>query len=564
MAPLGFLIMNKFALSSLTFLAFLAPVSAQSLTVAEGPAQGQLQIRVHDERQATLPSRIFLEKVEFLPLEVTLRTDLQKYRTDRARRTQRQGLWRVELPGGGRIFRYRRAGGTRYGFLLIKADGMPSILLELPGLGMGGLSDPFADRFGVAADGQNAAVSTVAGALYHIRLDGRSFVSSKTPARSIAVTGIVEAKSLAVGKRVLFYQTGKTRLWRLALVDASKPVEVGPKIVTGGRLKEEMALAGNGTRLAFLAGPKKLQHIYIVGEAGKALRITSKAAKYEDAGYLPETVMGPTLLFDDTGTKLFYVDSTIREELYLRDLLKAGSALHITSNTNFQPYIGTGVLPVFLSGKLMVGIGNPKAFDWYLADPAKGTVQNLSRSPGNTKAPFGAGLLDIQGSGSLAGRDSMVVEALKGGAYRLRLFPIKPPHKPLVIDGLQTLPHPGSSSAGSADILVSRKAGDIILDEAQAKTLIALPSPFRLASPIKTAYFRFFMVEISGFQVPVFYEPQKFLLVLPPSKGTSLPILSPAGALVLHGSKLLYFGPRWATSLPPAKGIRRVLSGQGA
>lgn len=545
-------------------LALVAPLGAQSLTLAEGPGPSQLQIRVHDEGLAALPSKVFLDRVEFLPLEITLRTAMQEFRTDRARRVHRQGLWRVELPGGGRIFHYRRKGGAHYGFLLVLANGTPVVLLELPGIGTGGVQDPFADRFGVARDGRHAAFATIAGTLHVARLDGGVYASSKAPARPIAVKGIVEAKSLTVGTRVLYFTTDKTRLWRLGVGDSSQPVEIGPTIAAGGRIEEEMAINADGSRLAFLAGPKKLQHIYLAGESGTAARLTTTAAKYEDAGYLPETQMGPTLMLDDTGFLLFYVDSTLREELYLRDLRKPLGTLHITNNANFQPYIGTGVLPVYVSGKLMVGIGNPKAFDWYLADAAQGTVQNLSLSPGNTTAPFGAGLLDVQGSAVLAGQEAMVVQAQTGGLYRLGLFPAQTTQKPRFIDGLAARPTVGTATQGSGDLLLKRQAGDLLLDESQVGLLIGAPAGLGLDHPIKTPAFRFFTVEFAGYQMPVFYQPGQFFLALPPQAGTALPVLSPGGALVLHGTQLQYFGPRWATSLPAPKGLRLVLSGQGA
>lgn len=557
--------MNPSAPTSLLLCLLATPLAAQSLTLAEGAAQGQLKLLVHDETRSGLPSKVFLDKVGFLPLEITQRTAMQDLRTDRPRRKSSQGLWRIELPSGGRIFRYQRSGGTRFGYLLIRSNGAPLVLLELAGAGLGGTSDPFADRFGVSADGKHAAISTAAGALYLVRLDGGAYASSKTPARLVPVTGVVEAKSLAVGKRVLFFQTGKTRLWRLALIDKSKPVEIGPPIAPGGRLEEEMALSGDGSRLAFLAGPKKLQHIYIAGEAGRAARVTSKAAKYEDAGYLPETTLGPSLLLDEKGLQLFYVDSTIRDEIYVRDLLRPLGLLHITSNTHFKPYIGTGVLPAFVAGKLMVGIGNPKAFDWYLADSGKGTVLNLSLSKGNTKPPYGAGSLNFNAGSSLAGgKKGVVVEALAAGGYRLHLYSTIASQKPWIIDGLKSLPGVGSATMGSGDLLISRSQGDLLLDEGSASLLLAAPPGFSLAHPIKTASFRFFQVQVAGFSLPLFYQPKQFLLALPPMKGKALPILTATGALVLHGSQLLYFGPQWASMLPKAKGLRFVLSGQGA
>ena len=39
-------------------------------------------------------------------------------------------------------------------------------------------------------------------------------------------------------------------------------------------------------------------------------------AKYEEPGYLPDTIGGPELMLDHAGTTLLYTDSTIRDEIY--------------------------------------------------------------------------------------------------------------------------------------------------------------------------------------------------------------------------------------------------------
>src|SRR5690606_4325751 len=153
----------------------LAPLAAQHLTWVEGPTPTRLALRTVPEASAGSQPATVLANLELLPIEITGRTLQQELDAARSRRIERSGLVSVELPQGGRVLAYRRDGGQRYGYLLVRADGRAIPLLELPGIAG---ATPFAARIGVSPDGGHAvAVDAAERTLFVLRLDGASFAS---------------------------------------------------------------------------------------------------------------------------------------------------------------------------------------------------------------------------------------------------------------------------------------------------------------------------------------------------------------------------------------------------
>ena len=127
-------------------LTLAGSAATQSICLAEG-SPGALSIVAIPEAAPTSSGTVVLAGVALLPIEITGRYLGQENDTHRSRRVDRNGVVRVELPGNGRLLRYRTAGGAAYGFLHIAADGTPRVVLERPALqGM----DPFGARIGVA------------------------------------------------------------------------------------------------------------------------------------------------------------------------------------------------------------------------------------------------------------------------------------------------------------------------------------------------------------------------------------------------------------------------------
>src|SRR5262247_2079232 len=92
-------------------LALSAGAAAQGLTLLEGAAANALDVVVLDESNPAGAGTVLLPGIELVPIEITGRSATMDLQTDRARRIVRNGLPRIELPGGGRLFQYRRAGG---------------------------------------------------------------------------------------------------------------------------------------------------------------------------------------------------------------------------------------------------------------------------------------------------------------------------------------------------------------------------------------------------------------------------------------------------------------------
>jgi len=64
--------------------------------------------------------------------------------------------------------------------------------LELPGVGISGMDDPFVDRFGIGVNGRHAMISTAVGSAFLVRLDGKDYASTAAPARSLTLPDLVE------------------------------------------------------------------------------------------------------------------------------------------------------------------------------------------------------------------------------------------------------------------------------------------------------------------------------------------------------------------------------------
>ncbi|MEZ5988777.1 MAG: hypothetical protein R3F30_06585 [Planctomycetota bacterium] len=541
-------------------LALAAPgLRAQKLCLAEGAQPGALTLVVRSEAGLGQNPVTLRQGLELLPIELCQRTAQQELRTDRPRRLLRQGLVRVELPGGRRLFRYRLSGGKQWGFLLVLADGDARILLELPGVGATGLEDPFTDRVGVGPDGLHALLATAAGALYLGRLDGQAWASTKAPTRPLTVTGVPEPLSLAVGTKVAWFVTDKPALYRVALADVAQPTDVSPPAVTAGEFKDQVALSGDGSKLCVLYGPKKQYHLYLLGEAGGATRLTSTAAKYEEPGYLPETVGGPKLLLNDDGSRLYYVDATVRDELYLVDTAKPTAPLQITADAHFQPYIGTGVLPIFALARLLVAIGDPQKLDWFAADAGAGTVTNLTGTGAATKPPFGTGQIDLANSMTV-GNEGWILDRTTPGPV-LHRVPLAGGKTSTV--ALSAAPSWGDALGVAPDLVLPRAAGDLLVDDAGALLLPLLPG-LGYESPVRMAGLRSFEVRYLGVAFPCLLTDSGSLFVLPPVAEPFHSGLSPAGAWVAHGTtELLHLTAQGLQRLPRTTALRYVLSGAG-
>ncbi len=537
------------ALSSQTRLAFL-----------EGPSATDLRLQVIDEADPTATPLTAMSGLEIIDSEITNRTAQQALRADRPRRVVHLGLTRIELPGNGRLLRYRRAQGTRFGVLWIDARGGPIVLIELPGTGASQTGDPFADRFGVANDGLHAAFVTATGALYLVRIDGQSYASTGMPGRPLAVAD-VDPLSVCVGSTHVFFQTEDGRVWRCAVADGGVPEDVTPPTNAGERLEGSMAPSGDGSAVVFLLGPVDSYTLWLLGTTGPAVALPPAPSKYEEPGYLPETANGPRLLLNEDATRLMYVDATRREEVYLLDTTGATPTTHITSDPNFEPYIGISILPAFVANVLTVALGDPGQFDWFQATTATSAVTPVTLTGANATAPFAPGqLLPVNGA-VLSSGVALAEEATASGTA-LRQIDLRTGATSVLTAALRASPVLGRADGGTANVLVPALSGDSLLTPALNAVLSGPPGLW--LSPDAQApsgLFSVFSASLpSGPGAAILRLPGGALYALRPDPLLREATATPGGGLVVSGTHFLYARVGQPLAFPSTQPVRFVLS----
>jgi hypothetical protein len=551
---LRFLLCTTLAVTSLT---------AQSITFAEGTPTS-LSIVSMPEAAPNSGDTVLLQDVELLDLELTGRTLAQQADPSRTRRVVLQGIARAELPGGGRVFRYRRAGGAFWGFLHVAANGNPRVALERPGTGPGQVGDPFFDRIGIAPDGRHAAIAPATGGLYIVRLDGGLFASTGRPDRlAVPTTQVVVDTSVMVGPAFVFFQTDPPgKVWRCALADGNTPVDVSAPAAPNSILKDQMVLSRDGTRLVFLYGPQHDQNLWICGTTGGASLLPPPSSKYEEPGYLPEDPGEPAMLLNDDGSRLFYIDSDVRDELYLLDTNGVLPPLAITADAVFEPYIGAHILPRFAADRLTIAIGDPNQMDWFQArlGAAGGTVANLTGT-GSLQAPFPEGTIDpvraLDGGGYL-----LVTEQQGSNLVLRRLDPVTGAGA-IVQQGLAAAPSIGSAFQGTADIVVPTAAGHSLLSGLTGQLLGTLPPDLLLTPVVQGPDFAATWLHLpSGFGVSTYYLPDGTTAFGQIDFQLRQIVLTAGGGAVEVGTPVRYLAPATYVVLNrPPVAFRLCLSG---
>lgn len=548
-------------------LVLTLPLAAQTITFAEGSATDLTIVSVA-EASPNGPDAVVLANVELLPIEITGRTLAQENDRTRSRRIDRHGLARVELPAGGRLFRYKRAGGQFWGFLRIDPTGSAHVVFERPGVGAT-LDDPFFDRIAVSPDGRHAAIALQAGGLRLARLDGTVFPSTGTAVRTVASSAFeVLPLSVMLGDTTLWYQTTDhvtgTDVFGCSVADLATPILVTPPAVPNGDFKDQMAITPDGSRVVFLYGPTNQMRLFTATLATGAVQLPAPPSKYEEPGFLPEQPGEPAMLLNDTGTRLFCVDAQVRDELQLLDLTGALPPLPITESTIFQPYIGSHILPKFAADKLVVAIGDIAAMDWFAAElaPAGGTVANLTGT-GSLLQPFPSGTLDPQQAATVAGK-LLLSEGTPGGLALRQLDPVTGATAVLRTD-LLAAPVVGDALVGAADVVV-RTAGGVQLFEGVTGSLFAaIPPGLDLAPTVHGPWYAATVVSVpNAFGVATFYAGGQILFG-PIETGIEQLVLTPLGGTVVVSPQLRYLAPGVSIALNrPAVAMRVCLSGAGA
>jgi hypothetical protein len=553
--------MRSYHFASLFAAVLSASALSQGIAFLEGADSAHLSLRVVDETQPSAPGLVLLQNIEVMPIEMTGRTMLQELMSTGTRRATRDGMTRIELNGGGRLFQYRRLGGQFWGYLLVPADGRASMVLELPGTGTSGLDTPFADRIAVAADGRNAAVPVNGGGVRVLRLDGSRFTSTNAPSRAVQVSHEVVPVSLMVGSSSAFFLTNNGHLWRLPLADLSVPADVSPPAVSNGQFSEQLAMSDDGLTIAFLYGLHNLQHLFLLRNTGPAAQLSPPASKYEEAAYLPEGSGNPQLLLDGTGSRLFYVDSSSRDELFLLDVQNVAPPLQITGDPIFQPYIGSHILPKFVGPRLVAAIGDVNAMDWFTSD-VSGAVVNLTQT-GSAVQPFPAGTL-IPSQAVVAGNTLITTEQASATQLRLRRVDLQAATSVVLHADLTGGALPGNSIAGlPADLLVHGTGGDRLVSMTTGAELAATPPGFLLTPPGRGPQYSATWLHLaSNFGLPVIYLPDGSFVAGAFEQGVSQIVMTLAGGCLICGQTIRYLSPGLAATLNlPAAALRVCISG---
>lgn len=548
-------------------VSLLPPLTAQTIAWVEGPTPDNLAVRSVAEASPTAPPTTLLSGVELLPIEITNRTAQQGLRDDVARLVERRGIRRVELDGNGQLFAYRRAGGGFWGFLWVRGDGVPVVVLEETGIGTGGTATPFCDRIGVAPDGRHAVVPRLDGAIDVVRLDGRSYASTGAPSRRVAVPGMVDPLSICVGRTHAWYAAQDDRVWRLALADAATPADVTPAGPAGSRLKPEFAPSVDGRAAVFLYGPQRLFSIYIVGEVGPAVLLPPPPSKYEEPGYLPETPLGPRLLLNDDATRLLYVDGSLRDEIFVLDVSGVLPTTHWSGDPNFQPYIGVIILPVAMGSTFVAGLGDPGLFDLHAAAAGNPGTANLTRTCAATAPPWDAGNLVVTDSTILANGTllaGLVASNPPGSPIALvRFDPIGPT---VVAMNLRERLRRGAAAPGGAraDYLAPSFGGDVLVEGSTGLPVLAAPPGIRLTTSVTAPGFRAFSAYAGPLRAAIF-RLDGGTLIAAPGTGIRDVLVSPGGGLVLDvaGAGLTLFDPSGVYNVSAGPSNRVVISGAG-
>ncbi|MCA8951861.1 MAG: hypothetical protein KDE27_20290 [Planctomycetes bacterium] len=542
-------------------LALSLPAAAQQICLAEGTATS-LQITTIDESNPNGPGTVVLQDVEFLPIELTGRTLAREHDATRARRIERNGLLRIELPDGGRVLRYRRVGGQFWGFLHVARDGSARVVLEQAGLP--GNVDPFMDRVAIADDGAHGAVGLLAGGMFVFKLDGTVYPSTGRPDRLVvAAPKEVEPTGVMVGPTHVFYATDDEEIFRCSLADGAVPFDLTPPPVPNVRIGGELAMSRDGQHVVFLYGPQHLQQLWHAGTVGAATLLPPPAAKYEDPNYLPEGNGGPAMLLNDDGTRLFFVDASLRDELYLLDLQGTLPTLHVTDDPIFEPYIGVYILPKFDGNNLLIAIGDLNRMDWYRSglSASGGTVQNLTAT-GTVTQPYFPGTLDPRAAAD-AGNELFVLEQRQGGVD-LRRLDVATGSSTVVQQGASLTLGVGTALTGPADILVSGSGGDRLYVGGSHQPFATTPAGIAMTVPSQGIFAATWVHLQNNFGVPVFYLPDGTLLPGAFGQGRPQIAMTAADGVVIDDGTLRYIalGVDVVVQRPPAA-VRLVLSGAG-
>lgn len=401
-------------LVALALAALVVPAaSAGQVSILEDIGGGLARVRVYDEATgAFVHAPLGLQRIQLLPLEVNGRTDLHAFRPGTARlRSDVPATTRAQLPDEqGSLYHYARPlpdGRRVFGFLQVLTDGSARNVLELPGVGPGGQSDPFVPRLAIAPAGDAFLVITVTAAGGNVLEVGLG-----DPVQ------LVDRTSNLPPRRYFPFSLHLANTWGVCIgprgvMRFDRAAPGGVSLVDFGaataptRFSGHAVLSANEQWLAFTAGGAAPGlDVYVCGTNDVARKVTQAPLPITGAGFRPEALDGPHLAVANDGqscawrTEDWVLGALVRE-CWVGRAQAPAPPLHLSADANFLDTADEiGLFAFRPGGKLFVAIGAQQApganalenTDLYSVDIpptlTNVTFTNLSLSSGDATAPF--------------------------------------------------------------------------------------------------------------------------------------------------------------------------------
>jgi len=394
---------------ALALAASASPALAGGIAVFEGPAGGIGSVRVYDELSgAPLNAPPELQGIQLLPIDFVGRTRLEELLPGRPRlRLDVGGASRLALSSQrGSLYHFARAlaaGGTRFGYFRIAADGSVIVLFEQLGSGSLGAVDPFLGRVAVAPMSDELLLATTfdaGGNLIEISLAGGSAVDRTAAlpplhfqSASLWLTGSTGVASTDIG----LLRFDRTQSGDASFVPFPSPA---PAWFSG-----QVVASRNGQWFLTNAGADSANQLpYAFGTSGSAVAASQQPAAISVAGFEPEASDGPYMAIRDDGTQAAWrIEAGITREVLLAHVQPAPGEQpqELSGSANFLDTLDEIGLAIFRPGgdlhvavgKSPLGVPNAmESFDTYAvtlpANPAPANFVNLSLFSGDATLPF--------------------------------------------------------------------------------------------------------------------------------------------------------------------------------
>ncbi|HEX6885030.1 MAG TPA: hypothetical protein VF530_16765 [Planctomycetota bacterium] len=395
----------------------LAVLGQAQVTVFRGPSGGVGNVWTRPAGQAaTRPPQ--LQGIQLLPVDVASRAAFTQFQPGETRlETDVPGASRLVLPQGqGSLYRYRRshAGGTDFGYFVVRASGVAQPLATFPGAGPSGNGDPIPNPVAVARDGGALLVATTlaaGGDLFEIELATGSVraLSAGLPPLDVLPRGVALLSDwgAAVTTRGVFrFVRGGGQALIVPLHPRARPGALGgnpaaPVGVTLTHFGNGLVGSADGSTMAVIAGTSpSLMHVFTFRLGGPAICVNDVPAAITDPGFGTEA--GPTLaLSPEGGRAAWKTIDPVSGEIFSRLVPSQPTPpeVQLTADAHFTDTLNdTGVIAFFDRDSVMMIVGEPNGAggiekgDLYRVTFPLGGGQpafsNLSNTSGDAVAPF--------------------------------------------------------------------------------------------------------------------------------------------------------------------------------